>query len=105
MLIDPRRPIGIAILVVAISACSPVDPSFGEAVKYNQAIQTINPDPVYPPGSAKPGDSGTRAAAAAKAYRTGTVKPVEKISDLDPSFETFNRQPPVGVSVSPVLKK
>ena len=80
MLIDPRRPIAIAALVVAVGACSPVDPSFGEAVKYDQAIQTINPDPVYAPGSALPGASGTHAVTAAKAYRMGTVKPVERIS-------------------------
>ena len=80
MLIDARRLLAIATIAAALGACSPVDPSFGEAVKYDQAIQTINPDPVYPPGSALPGDSGTRAAAAAKAYRLGTVKPVERIS-------------------------
>ena len=80
MLIDERRLVGVAAVFAAVGACSPVDPGFGEAVKYDQAIQTINPDPVYPPGSALPGASGTHAATAAKAYRLGTVKPVEKIS-------------------------
>ena len=80
MLIDARRLTGIAVLAIAVGACSPVDLSLGEAVKYDQAIQTINPDPVYPPGSALPGASGTHAATAAKAYRLGTVKPVEKVS-------------------------
>ena len=80
MLIDARRLIASAALAVAMNACSPVDLSLGEAVKYDQAIQTINPDPVYAPGSALPGDSGTHAVTAAKADRMGTVKPVEKIS-------------------------
>ena len=80
MLIDARRLAGIAALAAALGACSPVDLSLGEAVKYDQAIQTINPDPVYPPGSALPGASGTHAVTAAKAYRMGTVKPVERIS-------------------------
>ena len=65
---------------LATAACAPVDPGLGEAVKYNQAIQTINPDPVYAPGGAKPGGSGTAAAAAAKRYRLGNVKSVEVIS-------------------------
>ena len=80
MLIDAHRLVGTAALAAALGACSPVDLSLGEAVKYDQAIQTINPDPIYPPGSALPGASGTHAVTAAKAYRLGTVKPVEKIS-------------------------
>ena len=83
MLIDARRLTALtalAALAAATSACSPVDLSLGEAVKYDQALQTINPDPVYAPGSALPGASGTHAVTAAKAYRMGTVKPVEKIS-------------------------
>ena len=83
MLIDARRLTALtalAALAAATSACSPVDLSLGEAVKYDQALQTINPDPVYAPGSALPGASGTHAVTAAKAYRMGTVKPVEKIT-------------------------
>lgn len=53
------------------------DPGFGEAVKYDIAVQTINPDPVYSAQGAQPGDSGEKAAAATKRYRTGEVKPVE----------------------------
>ena len=37
------------------------DPALGEAVKYDAALQTINPDPVYPAGAAQPGDNGVRA--------------------------------------------
>ena len=80
MLIKTKGLILIAAIGAALGACSPVDLSLGEAVKYDQAIQTINPDPVYPPGSALPGASGTHAVTAAKAYRLGTVKPVERIS-------------------------
>lgn len=65
---------------LAAAGCAPVDVGLGEAVKYNQAIQTINPDPVYPPSAARPGDSGTTAAAAAERYRKGTVKPIEKLT-------------------------
>jgi outer membrane murein-binding lipoprotein Lpp len=53
------------------------DPALGEAVKYNAAVQTISPDPIYPEGSAQPGDIGDKAARAVKRYREGEVKPVE----------------------------
>jgi hypothetical protein len=47
------------------------DPFVGEAVRYNAAIQTINPDPIYPEGGAEPGDNGDRGAEAVKRYRNG----------------------------------
>lgn len=53
------------------------DPALGEAVKYNAAIQTINPDPIYPEGSAEPGENGDRGARAVQRYREGEVTPVE----------------------------
>jgi hypothetical protein len=53
------------------------DPGMGEAVKYNAALQTINPTPVYPPTAAQPGDNGAKGQAAVKRYRTDAVKPVE----------------------------
>jgi hypothetical protein len=56
------------------------DAFLGEAVKYNAAIQTINPTPVYPAGSAQPGDNGAKGQAAVKRYRTDTVKPVETMT-------------------------
>jgi len=75
---------GVAIL--ALSGCSTpqqsnlmIDPGMGEAVKYNAALQIIDPDPVYPEGSALPAASGEKGAAAAKRYRTDKVKPVETI--------------------------
>jgi hypothetical protein len=53
------------------------DTGFGEAVKYDVAVQTIDPDPVYAPDDAKPGDNGDKGAQAVKRYRTGAVKDVE----------------------------
>ena len=53
------------------------DPGFGEAVKYNMAIQVINPDPVYDEDGAQPGENGDVAARAVKRYRTGQVKTLE----------------------------
>jgi len=74
----------IATATVALGACSTMnknigqeDPGIGEAVKYNAAVQTVNPDPVYQAGDAQPGDSGAKGAAAVKRYRTDAVKPVE----------------------------
>ena len=46
------------------------DPAFGEAVKYDMAVQVVDPDPVYPEDGAQPGDNGAKAAAAVRRYRT-----------------------------------
>jgi hypothetical protein len=54
------------------------DPAFGEATKYNAAVQTIDPVPVYSEDGSQPGDSGAKGAAAVKRYRTDTVKEVEE---------------------------
>jgi hypothetical protein len=64
-------------LALACGACTPTDVGFGETVKYAAAVQTIDPDPVYGPDSAQPGDNGEKAAQAVKRYRTDKVKPVE----------------------------
>jgi hypothetical protein len=53
------------------------DPAIGEAVKYNAAMQTIDPDPVYPENGAQPGDHGEKAANAVERYRKDQVKQVE----------------------------
>ncbi len=73
-----------AAAALALGACNTVnknigmeDPALGEAVKYNAAIQTVNPDPVHGPDAAQPGDSGVKGAAAVKRYRTDAVKQVE----------------------------
>jgi hypothetical protein len=69
---------------MALAACSSVnkpigveDPGMGEAVKYNAAVQTINPAPVYGPNGAQPGDNGDKGAQAVKRYRSDQVKQVE----------------------------
>lgn len=67
-------------LVLGCSACAPVDPGFGETVKYAAAAQTIDPDPVYAPDGAQPGDSGDKGAHAVKRYRTDAVKEVQAYS-------------------------
>ena len=56
-----------------------VDPAFGEALKYDMAIQVIDPDPVYHEDGAQPGESGAKGAAAVRRYRTDQVKEVEQI--------------------------
>jgi len=54
-----------------------IDPGLGEAVKYNMAIQVIDPDPIYSVDGSQPGDSGAKGAAAVQRYRTDQVKEVE----------------------------
>jgi hypothetical protein len=54
-----------------------LDAGHGEVVKYNAAMQIIDPDPVYPAGGAQPGDHGEKAANATKRYRTDQVKETE----------------------------
>jgi hypothetical protein len=72
---------------VALAGCNTVynniaseDPYLGEAVKYNAAVQTVNPDPVYPAGSAQPGENGDKGAHAVKRYRTDAVKETQTYS-------------------------
>jgi hypothetical protein len=67
-------------LVLGCNACAPVDPGFGDSVKYAAAAQTIDPDPVYAPDGAQPGDSGDKGAHAVKRYRSDAVKAVEMMS-------------------------
>lgn len=56
-----------------------VDPAFGEAQKYNMAVQTIDPDPVYSADGAQPGEHGDKGAQAVKRYRTDAVKAVQQV--------------------------
>ena len=74
----------IAAASFAISGCNtanrPIgtaDPFLGEAVKYNAAVQTIDPVPVYTPEDTQPGSDGAKGAAAVKRYRTDQVKEVQ----------------------------
>ena len=64
----------------ALAACNTVnshigdeDPFLGEAVKYNAAIQTINPAPVYTAAAAQPGSNGEKGQAAVERYRKDEV--------------------------------
>ena len=64
----------LALVLPALASCTAVDPGLCEAVRYDMAIQTVNPDPVYPEGGAQPGDNGEKGANAVKAYRKGETK-------------------------------
>ncbi|HEU4704716.1 MAG TPA: hypothetical protein VFS45_03280 [Sphingomicrobium sp.] len=82
-----RRLLVAPLTLVLLAGCDTIhpqsgspDPGFGEAVKYNAAIQTIDPDPVYAETDSQPGDSGAKGAAAVRRYRTDAVKPVETIT-------------------------
>lgn len=67
-------------LLLVVPACAPVDAGLGEAVKYDMAVQTVNPEPQYPADGAQPGDSGEHAADATKRYRDGNVTDVKRIN-------------------------
>lgn len=80
------RLVALVAAALALGACNTVnkpigqeDAAFGEAVKYNAAVQTINPDPVYPPGASQPGDHGAKGTEAVKRYRTDQVKQLETV--------------------------
>lgn len=60
--------------LAAVAACAPVDPGFGEAQRYDMAVQTIDPDPQYPADARQPGDHGEKAQKATERYRKGQVK-------------------------------
>ena len=84
----------------AISACNTAqthigdeDPAIGEAVKYNAALQTINPTPVYAPGGAQPGSNGDKGASAVKRYRTDAVKEVETMQTTSGSSSSSGGTP------------
>jgi hypothetical protein len=83
------RLILVGLAAATLGACAPdgsytpyaMPPSaFGEALKYDMAVQTIDPDPVYPAGAAEAGTNGDAARAAAERYRKGQVKAVERES-------------------------
>ena len=67
-------------ILAAAAGCAPVDPGFGEALRYDMAIQTVDPDPVYPEDGAKPGDHGEKAQKATERYRKGTTKALKRES-------------------------
>ena len=74
------RLIGCALASLALAGCAAVDPGMGEAMKYNALAQTVNPDPVYGPDGAQPGDSGNLGQKASERYRKDAVKAVVRES-------------------------
>jgi hypothetical protein len=68
------KQIVFALTLTGLAGCTPVDPGLGEAFRYDMAVQTVNPDPVYPEGGAQPGDNGEKGANAVKAYRKGETQ-------------------------------
>ena len=91
MAIAFNRAAPIPLGALLLAACAPFGseqthgafdsaPAFGEAVKFNAAAQTINPDPVYPEGSPEAGTNGDTARSAAERYRKGQVKAIERES-------------------------
>jgi hypothetical protein len=65
---------------LATAGCAPVDPGFGEAARYDMAIQTIDPDPQYPADASQPGDHGEKAQKATERYRKGQTKALRRES-------------------------
>lgn len=80
------RSIGAAAVLLLTAGCNTVDPrtgsvdrSFGEALAWNKAVQTVNPDPAYPADATPAGSDGAKAAGASQRYRTDKVKQVERV--------------------------
>lgn len=69
--------VGVLGLGLILGACTPVDSGFGESVRTNLAVQTIDPDPKY--DAADLTFSGQKGAAAVERYRTDKVKPPKGI--------------------------
>ena len=79
-----RRFLIVTIASVSLCGCNTMyshygdeDSAFGEAAKYDAAIQVINPAPVYTANSTLPGSNGEVGASAVKRYRTDKVKAVQ----------------------------
>ena len=60
--------------LIPLGGCAPVDPGFGEALRYDMAVQTIDPDPQYPADALQPGYHGEKAQQATARYRKGAIK-------------------------------
>jgi hypothetical protein len=67
-------------VALAAAGCAPVDPGFGEALRYDMAAQTIDPDPQYPADASQPGDNGEKAQKATERYRKGQTKALRRES-------------------------
>lgn len=57
-------------LLLMAAACAPVDTGLGNAVRYNMALQIIDPDPTHA-GTPVEAGSGARSALAYERYREG----------------------------------
>jgi len=100
MAMSSKRLIIAAAACVTLGACSTVyshygdeDAGFGETVKYDQAIQVINPAPVYAANGAKPGDNGEVGQKAVERYRTDKVKQVETMETTTSSSGSSSSGP------------
>lgn len=80
-----RRGLGLAGAACAAASCAPVDSGFGEALRYDMAVQTIDPDPQYAADALQPGYHGEKAQKATDRYRKGTTKPVRTESSTSGS--------------------
>ena len=63
---------------ILAAGCAPVDPGFGEALRYDMAVQTVDPDPQYAADALQPGYHGEKAQKATDRYRKGVTKPVQQ---------------------------
>jgi len=82
-----RRLFLIAAAPLALLGCNsvsdtapPLGQDFGEAIKYDAALQTIDPAPVYPAGAAEGGTRGDTGAAAVQRLRTDKVKTPQPVA-------------------------
>ena len=71
----PVLPILIASAAL-LAGCTPIDTTFGDAVKTDYSLQVVNPDPrpVSASQAVMEGGSGAPAASAAERYRKGAMK-------------------------------
>lgn len=66
------------LLLLALGACStqkPLGRDFGNSIRHNMAVQTVNPEP----STVSPLYDGEHAARAIEKYREGTVEDLETV--------------------------
>ncbi len=68
------------------AAMRPLSPDFGNAIRHNEAVQIIDPEPATADGQA-PTLDGRRAAAAMARYQNGVVRVLEIERTADGSAE------------------
>lgn len=83
------RIVVLGLCLTPLLACSDnrqISPGFGNAVRHNIAVQTVNPDR-HQTDMGAPEHDGARASAAIGRYRAGKVTPLapQGTSDLSPS--------------------